>query len=118
MKRDRFATNDELKASLKSDLLDRNTYLTNLMQMLTTISKYTVMALDGDSFTMFLHARYEINAARTTIMTVTITKLILNPVSQYGIEYKSAISSNIIGGNVKGPKISPKMLPARTIQNP
>ncbi len=48
MKRDRFATNDELKASLKSDLLDRNTYLTNLMQMLTTISKYTVMALDGD----------------------------------------------------------------------
>lgn len=48
MKRDRIATENEIEISLKSDLLDRNIYLTNLMRMLTSISEHTVIALDGD----------------------------------------------------------------------
>ena len=40
------------------------------------------------------------------------------PVIQFGIEYNGFISSNIIGGSVKGPKMNPTMLPTRTGQNP
>jgi len=48
MKRDRIATKKELESSLKNDSLGRNSYLANLLQMLTTISEHTVLALDGN----------------------------------------------------------------------
>lgn len=47
MKRDRIPKDEELEVSLKNDFLGRNIYLRNLMQMLSTILEYTILAIDG-----------------------------------------------------------------------